>query len=304
MSTVVPSDHCKGGNAKHDSSTRSEAGGVGRVRETTHEGHHHGRNMAAPDQQAPNSFGSFPNQPGPRTFTYYPNESLRRLWQEAKDEIAMTEPDPAHFKNQTLPLARIKKIMKSDEDVRMISAEAPVLFAKACEFFVLELTQRAWQAAEENKRRTLQRNDVAMAIQHIDVFDFLLDIVPYEEPAPDGAGVAAAQPPPSPAQPGAGAPPTAVHPVPGQGAAYHAQQAGPGGYGTSPRFLQTQGMQYPQYHPSMGPPPQAGMFGSGGGQQQFVAPYHQPMAPVGGYAPLQGAYPPSGMGAPPGPGGH
>ncbi|KFM24506.1 Nuclear transcription factor Y subunit C-2 [Auxenochlorella protothecoides] len=194
--------------------------------------------MAAPDQQAPNSFGSFPNQPGPRTFTYYPNESLRRLWQEAKDEIAMTEPDPAHFKNQTLPLARIKKIMKSDEDVRMISAEAPVLFAKAsgctaaCEFFVLELTQRAWQAAEENKRRTLQRNDVAMAIQHIDVFDFLLDI------------------------------------------------AGPGGYGTSPRFLQTQGMQYPQYHPSMGPPPQAGMYGSGGGQQQFVAPYHQPMAPV------------------------
>lgn len=60
--------------------------------------------------QGPNNFGSFPNQPGPRTFTYYPNESLRRLWQEAKDEIAMTEPDPAQFKNQTLPLARIKKV--------------------------------------------------------------------------------------------------------------------------------------------------------------------------------------------------
>jgi hypothetical protein len=29
-----------------------------------------------------------------------------------------------------LPLARLKRIMKSDEDVRMISAEAPVLFAK------------------------------------------------------------------------------------------------------------------------------------------------------------------------------
>ena len=26
--------------------------------------------------------------------------------------------------------------MKSDEDVRMISAEAPVLFARACEFFI------------------------------------------------------------------------------------------------------------------------------------------------------------------------
>lgn len=47
------------------------------------------------------------------------------------------------FKNHNdLPLARIKRIMKSDEDVRMISAEAPVLFAKACEMFILELTKR------------------------------------------------------------------------------------------------------------------------------------------------------------------
>jgi len=28
------------------------------------------------------------------------------------------------------------QIMKSDEDVRMISAEAPVLFARACEYFI------------------------------------------------------------------------------------------------------------------------------------------------------------------------
>ena len=46
--------------------------------------------------------------------------------------------------------------MKSDEDVRMISAEAPVLFAKACELFILELSLRGWGAAEKSKRRTLQ----------------------------------------------------------------------------------------------------------------------------------------------------
>jgi hypothetical protein len=39
-------------------------------------------------------------------------------------------------------LARIKKIMKSDEDVRMISSEAPALFAKACEMFILEVRCR------------------------------------------------------------------------------------------------------------------------------------------------------------------
>ena len=38
----------------------------------------------------------------------------------------------------------------------MISAEAPVLFAKACELFIRDLTKRSWLHAEENKRRTLQ----------------------------------------------------------------------------------------------------------------------------------------------------
>ena len=40
--------------------------------------------------------------------------------------------------------------------VQMISAEAPVLFAKAAEIFITELTLRAWLHAEDNKRRTLQ----------------------------------------------------------------------------------------------------------------------------------------------------
>lgn len=39
---------------------------------------------------------------------------------------------------------------------QMISAEAPVLFAKAAEIFINELTLRSWIHAEENKRRTLQ----------------------------------------------------------------------------------------------------------------------------------------------------
>ena len=60
------------------------------------------------------------------------------------------------LKQQLLPLARIKKIMKLDDEVKMISAEAPLLFAKACEMFICELTLRAWVHTEENKRRTLQ----------------------------------------------------------------------------------------------------------------------------------------------------
>ncbi|NXB00096.1 NFYC factor, partial [Cnemophilus loriae] len=88
------------------------------------------------------------------------------------------------FRVQELPLARIKKIMKLDEDVKMISAEAPVLFAKAAQIFITELTLRAWIHTEDNKRRTLQRNDIAMAITKFDQFDFLIDIVPRDELKP------------------------------------------------------------------------------------------------------------------------
>ena len=104
---------------------------------------------------------------------------LDDLLMTQKDEIEqMTAED---MKNHQLPLARVKKIMKSDEDVRMISAEAPALFAKACEMFILELTHRSWLYTEENRRRTLQRSDIATAIARTDIFDFLIDIVPREK---------------------------------------------------------------------------------------------------------------------------
>ncbi|OTA66705.1 histone-fold-containing protein [Hypoxylon sp. EC38] len=71
--------------------------------------------------------------------------------------------------------------MKADPEVKMISAEAPILFAKGCDIFITELTMRAWIHAEENKRRTLQRSDIASALAKSDMFDFLIDIVPREE---------------------------------------------------------------------------------------------------------------------------
>ncbi|KAI5650581.1 hypothetical protein M9H77_36586 [Catharanthus roseus] len=104
-------------------------------------------------------------------------QQLQNFWSNQYQEIEQV----TDFKNHSLPLARIKKIMKADEDVRMISAEAPVIFARACEMFILELTLRAWNHTEENKRRTLQKNDIAAAITRTDIFDFLVDIVPREE---------------------------------------------------------------------------------------------------------------------------
>ncbi|TNN19116.1 Nuclear transcription factor Y subunit gamma [Schistosoma japonicum] len=107
------------------------------------------------------------------------------FWDLIRVEIDSLKCDHAAFKTQDLPLARIKKIMKLDDDIKcmMISAEAPILFAKAAELFIRELTLRAWIHTERNRRRTLQRNDIAMAVSDgdTDQFDFLIDIVPREE---------------------------------------------------------------------------------------------------------------------------
>ncbi|RDA90347.1 hypothetical protein CP533_2588 [Ophiocordyceps camponoti-saundersi (nom. inval.)] len=114
---------------------------------------------------------------------------LTTYWQQT---ITHLESDTHDYKLHQLPLARIKKVMKADPEVKMISAEAPILFAKGCDIFITELTMRAWIHAEENKRRTLQRSDIASALAKSDMFDFLIDIVPREE-ASSHAKRAAAQ---------------------------------------------------------------------------------------------------------------
>lgn len=103
---------------------------------------------------------------------------LRYFWQ---CQIATAEREEPDFKHPPLPLARIKKVMKNDPEVKMISADAPILFSKACEIFISEVTARAYLVAEQHKRRTLAKADVARALSKSDQFDFLIDIVPREE---------------------------------------------------------------------------------------------------------------------------
>ncbi|KAK5234022.1 Transcriptional activator hap5 [Exophiala xenobiotica] len=112
-------------------------------------------------------------------------EILATYWQQTINHL---ETDTHDFKIHQLPLARIKKVMKADPEVKMISAEAPILFAKGCDIFITELTMRAWIHAEDNKRRTLQRSDIAAALAKSDMFDFLIDIVPREDSAGHGGG--------------------------------------------------------------------------------------------------------------------
>ncbi|KAJ3754608.1 histone-fold-containing protein [Lentinula raphanica] len=105
------------------------------------------------------------------------NEFLPAFWQR---QIDAAEQETSDYRHPILPLARIKKVMKSDPDVKMIAADAPILFCKACEIFIEEITARAFIIADSNKRRTLSRSDIAAALSKSDQFDFLIDIVPRD----------------------------------------------------------------------------------------------------------------------------
>ena len=102
------------------------------------------------------------------------------FWERVSEKMEAIDTHNYEYKTLDLPLARVKKIMKLDEDVRMIAAETPMILGKACEFFVTEVSLRAWFMTEEKKRRTLQKLDVVAGVRKSDMFDFLIDILPAD----------------------------------------------------------------------------------------------------------------------------
>ncbi|KAG6503584.1 hypothetical protein ZIOFF_035900 [Zingiber officinale] len=102
---------------------------------------------------------------------------LQCFWQQQMQAVE----NLADYKQHQLPLARIKRIMKMEGDAKMVSADTPIFFAKACELFISELAVRSWLHAEQCKRHTIRRTDVAGAICHSNVLNFLLEILHAEE---------------------------------------------------------------------------------------------------------------------------
>ncbi|KAA1070339.1 hypothetical protein PGT21_008967 [Puccinia graminis f. sp. tritici] len=128
---------------------------------------------AATTTSATAAISQFVPRPTTTTQTFLPE-----FWSHI---IRNAEEYQSDFKDGQLPLARIKKLVKSDPDIKMIANEVTVLLDKACEIFVNEITVRAFLVANSLNRRTVNTSDVAMAISQSDMFDFLIDIVPAEQ---------------------------------------------------------------------------------------------------------------------------
>ena len=74
--------------------------------------------------------------------------------------------------------ARLAKV-RSRTSIPLAIPSSLIVLSKV---FIAEITARAFIVADSNKRRTLSRADIAKALSKSDQFDFLIDIVPRDEP--------------------------------------------------------------------------------------------------------------------------
>ncbi|KAJ2528005.1 hypothetical protein EV175_007496 [Coemansia sp. RSA 1933] len=80
--------------------------------------------------------------------------------------------------SSSLPAARVRRIIKEDKDIFACGSESLFLISKATEFFVESLVREAYEFSRLDKRKTVQYKDTAKAVQSIEQYDFLGDIIP------------------------------------------------------------------------------------------------------------------------------
>lgn len=86
----------------------------------------------------------------------------------------------AQEKHLVLPLARVKRIVKTDPDIKLISSDAAFLITRSTELFIQLLAKEAYKETLKNKRKVLQYNDLSKVVKDKEEMEFLLDIIPQK----------------------------------------------------------------------------------------------------------------------------
>jgi len=103
------------------------------------------------------------------------------------DEISKMDHNGDDLKqDREVGLATVKRIMKLNEKVKMVSAEAPVVLSKAAELILGEMAIRAYHECKNTRRKTIKKKDVASGVKKSDMFDFLIDII-HDTVAPNNS---------------------------------------------------------------------------------------------------------------------
>ncbi|KAK9322993.1 histone-fold-containing protein [Lipomyces orientalis] len=73
----------------------------------------------------------------------------------------------------SLPLARVKRIIKLDEDVRACSNSAAFAVTVATEMFIQYMCEQGLHMSRSDRRKTLHYKDLASAVHKLDELEFL-----------------------------------------------------------------------------------------------------------------------------------
>jgi len=71
------------------------------------------------------------------------------------------------------PLARVKRIIKADKELDMMSSEATFLVAVATEYFIKHFMEEGYTKARLERRRIVNYKDMANVVARSDEFEFL-----------------------------------------------------------------------------------------------------------------------------------
>ena len=103
-----------------------------------------------------------------------------RLVQQTQMQSMMNQDKDGN--SLSLPLSRVKRIMKLDKSVKVASGDATKLITKATELFCEMLTQSALGSMKLGKRKTIKYLDVERAALKKQKFDFLHDHISAMKP--------------------------------------------------------------------------------------------------------------------------
>ncbi|XP_040044303.1 chromatin accessibility complex protein 1 [Gasterosteus aculeatus] len=81
-------------------------------------------------------------------------------------------------KNISLPISRVRLIMKSSPDVSSINQDALFLTTKATELFVQHLAVASFNNGPGKATNSLSYTDLANTAEEMETFHFLTDILP------------------------------------------------------------------------------------------------------------------------------
>jgi len=101
-----------------------------------------------------------------------PSQVTEKSIIDAKSEnsSAKTEAEEKLFQ---FPLGTVKRIIKMDPDVNIISKDSIFLITKALEMFVQSLSIEAYSYTAGAKKKTMSKQDVEKAIDAVDALAFL-----------------------------------------------------------------------------------------------------------------------------------